>query len=114
MSNATTTAMPTLPISGPRTAMQSPTTGPRCAVFPLARHVQAAVDQGVHPATHIPIHPDLAATCGNCMHSVLRTIADGEQRTRCELAVSRRGGPDILPGFPACTQYIPHPEGHNQ
>ena len=80
-------------------------------VFPLARHVQAVVDAGVHPATKEPIHPDSAASCFSCIHAVKRPLADGAQRTRCELSVSRRKGPDLLPIFPACTSHTPRTEG---
>ena len=45
--------------------------------FPLARHVQAVVDTGVHPATRQAIHPDAAATCFSCQHAVQRAVAGG-------------------------------------
>jgi hypothetical protein len=79
--------------------------------FPLARHVQAVLDTGVHPATRQAIHPDASATCGTCAHAVERPVADGEQRTRCALSASRRKGPDLLPTFPGCTSHTPRPEG---
>ncbi len=85
-------------IPAPRSSDQ-----PTAVGVPLARHVQALVDQGVHPATRAPIRQD--ATCGSCAHAVSKILGDGSRRTRCELAVSRRGGPDILPHFPGCDHH---------
>lgn len=110
MSETTATVAPALPIPAPRTPAPTTFAGPDRFVFPLARHIQAVVDQDVHPATHAPIHPDATAMCGNCAHCIPRTLHDGQDRTRCELAVSRRGGPDVLPIFPACIQYTPRTE----
>jgi hypothetical protein len=97
MSDATTAAAAAA-IPAPRTPHLS-----AMDRFPLARHVQAVVDQGVHPATRAPIRQ--ATTCGSCVHAVTKPLGDGTCRTRCELAVSRRGGPDILPGFPGCDHH---------
>jgi hypothetical protein len=74
---------------------------------PLARRIRAVLDTGVHPATRLPILPDPAASCGTCAHLTERIAADGSPRTRCGLAVSRRGGPDLLPRTPACGQHTP-------
>jgi hypothetical protein len=74
---------------------------------PLARRIRAVLDTGVHPATRLPILPDPDATCGACAHLTERPLADGTTRTRCQLAVSRRGGPDLLPRTPACDQHTP-------
>lgn len=103
-------------IPGPRTADQNPTsvpaspslaspnTAPAAPVFPLARHIQVLVERGVHPATSAPIRRD--ACCGTCANTVTKPLEDGSVRTRCALAVSRRGGPDVLPSFPACDLYL--------
>ena len=78
------------------------------AAYPLARHIQAQLDQGVHPATRAAIQQ--GTTCGTCVHAVAKQVDSGGARTRCELAVSRRGGPDVLPVFPGCDHHTPRTE----
>lgn len=75
--------------------------------FPLARHLQAIVDLGLHPATGAPIHPDQAVTCAGCAHAIGRPLADGTERTRCALSPSRRHGPDLVPNLPGCVRHRP-------
>lgn len=73
------------------------------AIYPPARRIRAAIDAGQHPATRRPL---LAETsCGGCAHLVQRIPVDGRPRTRCALAVSRRGGPDVRPEYPGCDQH---------
>lgn len=106
MTDATATRT-SAPAPAAAAAIPAPRTASDRFVFPLAHHVQASLAQDVHPATRAPIHPDQAAICGGCAHLVPRAAADGRARTRCALAVSRRGGPDILPIFPACIRHTP-------
>lgn len=81
------------------------TATPAPATYAPAGHIRIALDAGQHPATGRPLHAE--ATCGGCAHLLRRVAADGQPRTRCALAVSRRGGPDVRPTYPACDQHEP-------
>ncbi len=83
--------------------MQTTTTAAAPSVFPPAGHIRIALDADQHPATKRPL---LAETsCGDCVHLATRTAGDGRPRTRCALAVSRRGGPDVHPTYPGCDRH---------
>ena len=98
---ATATARALIP--APRAAPHD--TAP--ARFPLARHLQAVVALGLHPATGAQVHPDPAVTCADCVHAIGRRVADGTVRSRCELSPSRRHGPDLVPNLPGCVRHRP-------
>jgi len=68
-----------------------------------AGHIRISLEAGAHPATGRPLLPE--ATCGSCAHLTGRLAVDGRPRTRCALAVSRRGGPDVHPTYPGCDQH---------
>jgi hypothetical protein len=72
-------------------------------VFPPAGHIRIALDAGQHPATARPLLAE--STCGDCIHRTSRAASDGKPRSRCGLAVSRRGGPDVHPTYPGCDQH---------
>jgi hypothetical protein len=72
-------------------------------VFPPAGHIRIALEAGQHPATKRPL--SAGTTCGDCTHLAGRTTAAGTPRSRCALAVSRRGGPDVHPTYPGCDQH---------
>lgn len=73
------------------------------AVFRPAGHIRILLEAGEHPATRRPLAAETA--CGDCMHLTARTTGDGKPRTRCALAVSRRGGPDVHPTYPGCDRH---------
>jgi hypothetical protein len=75
----------------------------RAAVFPPAGHIRIALEAGEHPATRRPLVAE--KTCGDCVHLNARTTGTGQPRSRCALAVSRRGGPDVHPTYPGCDQH---------
>lgn len=83
--------------------MQTTTTAAAPTVFPPAGHIRIALDAGTHPATKRPLATE--TTCGGCAHLTARTTATGQPRTRCALAVSRRGGPDVHPTYPGCDRH---------
>ena len=57
----------------------------------------------MHPATGSALRPE--TTCGTCTQLTTRVAGDGLPRTRCALAVSRRGGPDVHPTYPGCDRH---------
>lgn len=79
------------------------TTAAAPTVFPPAGHIRIALDNGQHPATRRPLAAE--TVCGNCIHLTQRTAGDGRPRTRCALAVSRRGGPDVHASYTGCDQH---------
>lgn len=84
-----------------QTTTIEPATSP--SVFPPAGHIRILLEAGRHPATGRPLAE--GTTCGGCAHLAARTTGDGKPRTRCALAVSRRGGPDVHPTYPGCDRH---------
>ena len=73
------------------------------STVPLGRRLTAALDTGQHPATSQTL---LAGqTCGDCAHLKIQHRADDAIRTKCALAVYRRGGPNLPAATPACALY---------
>lgn len=102
---AATTVIAGAAIPAQRTAAPSAPIPPPPARFPLARHLQAVIEQGLHPATGAPVHPDPDVYCATCVHAVTRVLADGSTRTRCALSPSRRRGPDLVAALRACIRH---------
>jgi hypothetical protein len=72
--------------------------------FPPAGHIALHIrETGTHPATSAPLLTGV--TCGSCVHRVVRQLRGGDERTKCDLATARRGGPNIQPQYTACARF---------